>query len=970
MHRDVPPDVLFAVFRSTASLLPPQLDWAFRGIGFHPVKTFSAGKKMGPVAVAALFVAFLGSTPPAFAISSAVNISTRMKVETNDNVLISGFIITGSGQKKILARALGPSLPVPGVLSNPMLELHDATGAIVASNDNWRTSQQEEIIAAGLAPNNDKDSALIATLGPGDYTVVVRGVNNSTGVALVEVYDLDSASTAMRLGNISTRGDVLTNDNVMIGGFIVRGDLAKRMIMRVRGPTLTLNGSPINGRLMDPLLELHDGNGALIAQNDNWKSTQQVEIEASALAPTDDREPAIVSTLAPGNYTAIVRGSNNTTGIALIEIYDLDQPPQADGSTLYVAQLLPQSGATTEASGSATLRLSADDTFATVTFTFSNLTGPVTGMHVHGPNGQILFDIDAATPQPDGSYIWVFAPVAGFTVADIVNFITSGQTYLNIHTAAYPSGEIKGYFNLSRGAQVAPVPTPPPPLPSGTPTAADAARFLAQSTFGATDDLMTKVQSEGFNNFLNDQFATPPSSLVAFVDASGVNPPTMQQTMDAWWTYAISAPDQLRRRVAFALSEFFVVSANSAGLNNEPIAMAAYADVLARDAFGNFRQLLEDVTLNPAMGKYLDMLHNDKADSVRGTNPNENYAREIMQLFSIGLYRLNLDGGFTLDSQGLPIATYGQDAVLGLAAVFTGWNFAQSGTPVWYGATPDYRDPMAPVPTHHQGGSKTILDGVVIPDNQTPQQDLKMALDTIFNHPNVGPFFCRQLIQRLVTSNPSPGYVYRVASVFNDNGQGVRGDLTAVIRTILTDYDARGVPITSDQGYGHEREPVVRFTNLLRAFHASTPDEKFSVTSTGNLGEVPLHAPNVFNFFSPDYEAAGAIAGAGLKSPEFEITTETTVIAQANLMRNTIYFGNGPTADRITLDLSPERTIAGNPAQLVDHLNTLLMAGGMSSSMNTTVTNAVSQIPVSNPAERVNTAIYLIINSPEFVIEK
>lgn len=752
----------------------------------------------------------------------------------------------------------------------------------------------------------------------------------------------------------------------MIGGFIIQGDIAKRVILRVTGPSL---GTSFPGRLMDPVLELHGGNGTLLAVNDNWRTTQEPEIQASLHAPSDDREPAIVSTLLPGPYTAIVVGSGNTTGIGLVEMFDLDQPLQADGSTLYVAQLRPQSGATTEGYGTATLRLAGDGQSATLSFSFSNLTGPVTGMHIHGPGGQILFDIDEATPQADGSYVWVIVPVGTWTVADIVGFIKSGQTYLNIHTAAYPAGEIKGFFTFASGGQSPPTPTPPPALPSGTPTVADAGRFLSQATFGATDPLITQVQNQGFDTFLNDQFSAAPSLHLTFVDASGVVPPGIPEEMEAWWTYAITAPDQLRQRVAFALSELFVVSVNSAGLSENGEGMAAYMDVLVRDAFGNFRQLLEDVTLNPAMGQYLDMLHNDKANT-SGRSPNENYAREIMQLFTIGLYRLNLDGSLTLDSQSLPIATYDQNAVIGLAAVFTGWNYAQTGTPVWNGATPNYRNPMIPIANHHQTTSKTILGGVVIPASQTAQQDLKTALDTIFNHPNVGPFVCRQLIQRLVTSNPSPGYLYRVASVFNNNGQGVRGDLRAVVRAILTDYDARGVPIMADQGYGHEREPVVRFTNLLRAFNATSVSGKFNVTGSNSLGQVPLHSPTVFNFFSPDFEAPGAIALAGLTSPEFEITTGTTVIAQANLLRSAINSGNGPSDDRITLNLSAEQTLASDPTQLVDHLNTLLMAGGMSSAMRTTMINAITQISASNPTERVRTAIYLVINSPEFVVQK
>ncbi len=920
-------------------------------------------------ALALLGALALLSATPARALSNLANISTRLRVETGDNVLIAGFIVSGTGQKKVVLRALGPSLPVTGALSDPLLELHDATGRTVASDDNWRSSQQAEITALGIAPKNDLESALIATLLPGPYTVVVRGVNNATGVSLVEVYDLDGANPTARLGNISTRGRVLTGDNVMIGGFIVHGDQTKRVIVRVDGPTLSLNGEPIAGRLQDPMLELHDPNGALLVANDNWRSTQLAEIEASTLAPSDEREPAIVADLRPGNYTAIVRGAGNTTGIALIEMYDLDQPLQADGSTLYLAQLRPPGGVVSGASGTATLRLAADGKSAIVTFNFTNLSSPMSGVHIDSSTGELLYDVASATPRPDGSYNWVFAPHGTYTVADIIAELMSGKLSFVIQTAAHPAGELTGSFHLSSGAQSIPIPTPPPALASGTPSPQDACRFLAQSTFGPTSALITQVQQKGFDGFLNTQFAAAPSSHIGYLDASGVNPPTIKETMDGWWTYAVSAPDQLRQRVAFALSELFVVSVNSAGLRNNPDAMSTYLDVLTRDAFANYRQLLDDVTLNPAMGKFLDMLHNDKANPAKGTNPNENYAREVMQLFSIGLYRVNLDGSLTLNSQSLPIDTYDQDDVLGLAAVFTGWHYAQTGTPAWYGVPANFREPMEAVPSHHSPDAKHILNGVTIPAGQTPEQDLKTALDTIFNHPNVGPFVCRQLIQRLVTSNPSPGYVYRVASVFNDNGHGVRGDLRAVIRAILLDYDARGNAKT-DQGYGHLREPDVRVTSLLRAFAATSPDGKFHLNNPSTLGQVALHAPNVFNFFSPDYSAPGVIAAAGLTSPELEITTETTTSSIANYLNSAIYYGLGSSSQRVTLNLAPEITLAANPAQLVDHLNTLLMAGGMSSAMRTRLITAVSDIASNNPTERARTAIYLVVNSPEYVVQK
>ena len=657
---------------------------------------------------------------------------------------------------------------------------------------------------------------------------------------------------------------------------------------------------------------------------------------------------------------------------------------QTGEPTLYLAQLRAQDGVTSSGSGTAALQLSADETSAVLSFSYSNLTSAVTGVHVHGPadpgqSGGILFDIDTAIVQPDGTYLWTFAPTGDNTVADIVNAIKAGRTYLNIHTENFPSGEIIGWFNLSTGAQNPPAPTPPPALASGTPTPEDAARFLSQATFGPTTDLISKVQNEGFDAFLEEQFAAPASSHMAFVDATGVNPPTYQQTTDAWWTYAITAPDQLRQRIAFALSELLVVSQNSDRLGTKPGALPTYMDVLVNNAFGNFRQLLQDITLNPAMGRYLDMLGNDKANLKKKLNPNENFARELLQLFSIGVYQLNLDGSLKFDSRGLPTPTYNQDAILGQAAVFTGWTFAQSGTSIWVNPPQNWRAPMMNIASHHSTGEKHILDGVVIPAGQGADQDLQMTLDTIFNHPNVGPFISRQLIQRLVTSNPSPGHIYRVASVFNDNGQGVRGDLRAVVRAILMDYDARG-PALATQGAGHQREPVIRLTNLLRAFSASSPNGIFSVRNAisptnASLAQQAMSSPTVFNFFSPDYQEPGAVAEAGLYSPEFQLTTPVVVATVANYINKAIYTYLGPNTStgKITLNLSLELSLANNPTDLVDHLNYLLMAGNMSPAMRTTLINAVTSIPATNLAgrtERVRTAIYLVVNSPEFVIDK
>jgi uncharacterized protein (DUF1800 family) len=432
----------------------------------------------------------------------------------------------------------------------------------------------------------------------------------------------------------------------------------------------------------------------------------------------------------------------------------------------------------------------------------------------------------------------------------------------------------------------------------------------------------------------------------------------------------VNGPDQLRQRVAFGLSEIMVISANGNSMFQHPEAMATYWDVLTQDAFGNFRQLLEDVTLNPGMGDFLDMVHNDKPNPQKNTEPNENYAREIMQLFTIGLYKLNQDGSQQLDNSGQPIPTYDQDVVEGYAHVFTGWYWYQTGTPSWNFAPPEYRHPMLAFPTHHDTGAKTLLNGVTLPAGQTQAQDLQNGLDLIFNHPNVGPFIAQRLIQRLVTSNPSPGYISRVAGVFANNGSGVRGDLKAVVQAVLLDPEARN--LTASNSYGHEREPLIRLANLYRAFNASASSGKFVVNnSTFNFGEEALYAPSVFNFFSPFYSQPGVIQSAGLAAPEFQITTDTTAITSANKMRSAVYQKPNPNnPDAIVLDLSGQTQLASNPASLVDSLNLLLMSGEMSSNMRSIVINAVTQIPAANTLERAQTAVHLIVTSPEFVIEK
>ncbi len=654
-------------------------------------------------------------------------------------------------------------------------------------------------------------------------------------------------------------------------------------------------------------------------------------------------------------------------------------PPSGQGgsNTLYVAPMTPQPGALSQGSGAATLRLAADELSAELSFNYSNLTTPKTGEHIHdaGHGGAIIFDIDTAVPT-NGVYHWVFAPSGNLTVQDIVTAIKSGNSYINIHTVNYPSGEIKGTFQLTAGSSTFTPPAPPPALPGGNPTTNDAARFLTQATFGPTKETISQLVTQGFDAWLDDQFNAPMSShhdgVIDYYAANPLAATNGNPVFNTWWKTGLAAPDQLRQRVAFALSEIMVVSQDSSDLNNEPWGLASYYDVLVTNAFGNFRQLLEAVTLHPVMGVYLDMVRNDKPDPATGRNPNENFAREVLQLFSIGVQKKHPDGSLKLSSQGLPIPTYDQNAVVGYAHTFTGW--AYYSTNQNFTARRDLTNQMTHVASHHDTvNEKLLLDNVVLPAGQTGEQDLQDALDVIFNHPNTGPFICRQLIQRLVTANPSPGYLYRVTSAFDDNGTGVRGDLGAVVRTILTDYESRTTTTLNHQGSGNLREPLLRTTAVMRAFYGSSVSTNYALNNTDNqLAQTPLRAATVFNFFEPDFIYPGEIALAGLYAPEFQITSETTVIQYMNFQRDGVYRNNGYKGE-LKLDLTYEQGLATNPTALVDHLNQLLLAGNMSGALRSYLITQVAALPGGTAAElleRARTAVHLIITSAEFCVQR
>lgn len=535
---------------------------------------------------------------------------------------------------------------------------------------------------------------------------------------------------------------------------------------------------------------------------------------------------------------------------------------------------------------------------------------------------------------------------------------------------------------------------PVAPQPILPPTASEAARFLTQATFGATDDSIAAVRSQGYADWIDQQLVMPVSgSHVDFMTARRALPgapnPSVNEFYGSFWQQAVTGPDQLRQRVKLALSEIFVISV--ADPNVDERGAASFYDMLGANAFGNFRTLLEQVSLHPMMGVYLTWIANQKEDPTTGRHPDENYAREVMQLMTIGVFQLNNDGAVKVDQTGAPIPTYSADDISGLAKVFTGysWYSPTPSTTTFLGRSKDATAilrPMIPYPAFHSVSAKTFL-GKTIPASgiADPAGDLKIALDTLFNHPNVGPFISRQLIQRLVTSNPAPAYTNRVATVFNDNGKGVRGDMGAVIKAILTDPDARNTTAAlADPNAGKLREPVVRMANWMRAFNAQSASGGWLLPSTSSntsLNQSVLTAPSVFNFFRPGYSPPGTKVGnLGYTAPEMQIVDEVSAAGYLNTIFAAISQGAGSARD-ITSTYASESAVAGDVNGLADRVNLLLLNGQMSDALRTRIVAAVTAetIPGGTASQatintallnRAKLAVFMTMASAEYVTQR
>ncbi|MES2159545.1 MAG: DUF1800 domain-containing protein [Pseudomonadota bacterium] len=556
-----------------------------------------------------------------------------------------------------------------------------------------------------------------------------------------------------------------------------------------------------------------------------------------------------------------------------------------------------------------------------------------------------------------------------------------------LHATMVTSGAVKRTLMGEPSTALAGAELTPPVAPQPALTPAAASHFLAQASFGPTAETIATLTASTKADWITAQFLKPQSlhkaqlQKVATLLPAGTSL-TQNNLFETFWTQAVTGDDQLRQRMAFALSQIFVISLVDNNVAGHAIGIGSYYDMLGQNAFGNFRDLLQSVALHPMMGIYLSHLRNQKESGDR--SPDENFAREIMQLMTIGLYQLNQDGSLKLQS-GKPVETYTHADVAGLARVFTGWSWAgpdrSFGRFIGYIADPN-RDwtPMQSFPVYHSSSAKSFL-GVTVGAGGSAESDLKIALDTLFQHPNVGPFIGRLLIQRLVSSNPSPAYVGRVAAAFANNGSGVRGDMRAVIRAVLLDPEA------DDNGSSKKlREPVLRLANWLRAFNAKSASGHYQIytldDSLEGLTQTPLRSPSVFNFYRPSYTPPGSsLAAQGMVAPEMQITSEPSVTGYLNFMQTTIPSGVGLNHE-VSSDYSAELPLAGKPAMLLDRINLLLLNGTMSSTLRNQILVAVNSIPLpaanaTNASQvaaasknRVHVAIYLSMASPEYLAQR
>lgn len=569
------------------------------------------------------------------------------------------------------------------------------------------------------------------------------------------------------------------------------------------------------------------------------------------------------------------------------------------------------------------------------------------------------------------------------------------------------------------GVRLDPDAEPDPALPgpddSQWSAAVSAARFLAQASFGVTTKDIDLVIKQGAESWFEDQLQQPQSLQLELLDqriqhfgysldSNYAEPEYFNRKImrsDIWWETAVWGKDQLRQRVAFALSQILVVSQQGANTYARERGFAHYHDLLAKHAFGNYEDLLIDISTNPIMGVYLSFINNPKGNVELGIKPDENYAREILQLFSIGLDELNPDGTAKLDSNGNKIPTYNQQHIQEFARVFTGWSLANSKSFAELGIQGFSSNDVVPLKAFsdmHDTGEKTLLNGEVIPAGKTPEDDLRAAIRNIMKHDNVGPFISKKLIQYLITSNPSPQYVARVASIFNNNGSGIKGDMKAVIKAIYFDTEARNITESNQHYFGKPREFPLQVSGLWRAFKAQGIEIKNSagpsVKTIRYMNDAlyeeqsAFNAPTVFNYYQSHFSPPGLLANSQLLAPEFQLLNQSSSVSQANLLAKMIFNRHKNDPDLYTdtgqgwgtvaiwsnppvkavLNLDAEIAIANDANALVSRLNLLLTQGQISAEDSQRIANHIRFL--KEPLDRIYEAAYLLVISPEYAVQR
>lgn len=704
--------------------------------------------------------------------------------------------------------------------------------------------------------------------------------------------------------------------------------------------------------------------------------------------------------------------------------YQLGSPVEASvgiddsADVLYIAQLRSVPGMQSAGRGLAALRKSGNSLTSRCSLSFGGLSAAQTSAELYfstnqGAGGTTVLAFPLGQVP---SLNWDFSAAGGMSREEILQALAEGKLWVRVNTAAAAGAEIIGQLLATPAWQTMPPIETVPPAPTHASSSAEAARFLTQATFGPTESELANLTGNAYATWIDQQIALPASyhraammartsQWLARGDTSGGWQGPRNET---WWQRSLTAPDQLRQRMALALSQIFVISQFGA-LDGAHEGVTIYYDMLLENAFGNYRDLLEDVTLSPMMGTYLSMMRNRKPDPITGHEPDENYAREVMQLFSVGLSKTHLDGTLMLDAEGMPLPTYTQEETVGLAHIFTGWgphyndadpprwsNNSVASRNEWFRYGYDSLRPMTFYQDFHDTNERVILGGHVIPAGTDGVDRMRRALDALYQHPNTGPFLAKQLIQKFVTSNPSPGYVARVASAFNNNGSGVRGDLGATIKAVLLDYEARALAPRQSYSFGKPSEPLLRVARALRVLPANLPkpaDPNYYINLQWDMPEqAPLLSPSVFNFFQPGYSNPGTIARAGLLSPEFQIFAETNALRQANFNLSMISWGiwspepmpSGTENYRYSVSYDPLVVILNTPglttlqqqAKLIDYLDERFLFGQMSPQLRTNITNTFAALPgwydftSSRQSGRAQVALYLVLNSPEFFVQK